>query len=79
IEDNGVGIEPAVLTALRQGQFSNEKTEYGGFAIHNVKERLDLYYPGCYQLTINSQLGEGTQAQIVIPAGEKGVMACTNL
>ncbi len=78
IEDNGVGIEPAVLTALRQGQFSNEKTEYGGFAIHNVKERLDLYYPGCYQLTINSQLGEGTQVQIVIPAGEKGVMACTN-
>lgn len=77
ITDNGVGIEDAVLAELKQDRVRHqERSNQGGFAIQNVKERLDLYYPGQYQLLITSKKGEGTQVEIIVPTGEKGVGEC---
>ena len=76
IEDNGAGMEPSVLIALRQGRSGGQITSSGGFAIQNVKERLDLYYHGNYRLLLDSKEGEGTIVEIVIPAGEKEVKKC---
>lgn len=72
ITDNGAGIESSKLVALQQDTFMEKKETNGGYAIHNVKGRLDLYYHGNYDLTIDSREGKGTKVEIVIPAKQGG-------
>lgn len=75
ITDNGAGIEETVLAQLQQGGLGH-KTSNGGYAIHNVRERLELYYPDRHRLLIESKEGVGTKVELIIPAGEKGVSSC---
>lgn len=72
IADNGAGMAEEVLAWLQEGRPCH-KTGNGGYAIHNVRERLELYYPDRYQLLIDSKEGAGTKVELMIPAGEKGV------
>ena len=58
IEDNGMGIPPERLAEVYGG----------GIGISNVHERLRLLYGDQFKMDIRSQVGEGTQIHLEIPA-----------
>lgn len=66
ITDNGVGIESEVLSALREG--TNLSTTTGGYALHNVRERLRIIYQNNFTMTITSDKGVGTTVTLILPA-----------
>ncbi|QAA30992.1 cache domain-containing sensor histidine kinase [Clostridium manihotivorum] len=68
IEDNGTGIDEITLEALLKNYNSNNTSNYKkGYAISNVKQRLELYYGDNHSLYIQSKLGQGTKITISIP------------
>ncbi len=58
IEDDGVGIPEAKLGTLLQQ----------GIGVNNVNERLRVLFGRGYRLSVDSNLGQGTQTIIEIPA-----------
>lgn len=60
IADDGTGMEQETLENLLAGKG-------GGYAISNIKERLNLLYGASYQLSITSDPGGGTVVTICIP------------
>ncbi|TYP70675.1 cache domain-containing sensor histidine kinase [Paenibacillus methanolicus] len=82
IRDNGLGIPPAKLAALNAGrEIAPEPSPAGGaqpvssgsgVGVHNVRERIRLYYGEEYGLTYESELEEGTTVTIEIPRNTDG-------
>lgn len=60
VEDNGVGIEPELLSSILEF-----KTK--GYGVRNVNQRVQLYYGEEYCLRIESEVGKGTRCTINIP------------
>lgn len=60
VEDNGVGIEPELLSSILEF-----KTK--GYGVRNVNQRIQLYYGEEYCLKIESEAGKGTRCTINIP------------
>ena len=60
VEDNGVGIEPEILSSILEF-----KTK--GYGVRNVNQRIRLYYGEEYCLKIESVAGKGTKCTINIP------------
>lgn len=60
VEDNGVGIEPELLSSILEF-----KTK--GYGVQNVNQRVQLYYGEEYCLRIESEVGKGTRCTINIP------------
>ena len=60
VEDNGVGIEPEILSSILEF-----KTK--GYGVRNVNQRIRLYYGEEYCLLIESEVGKGTRCTINIP------------
>lgn len=73
IEDNGIGMSEPKLNQLRKqlyAQLTPEETGTevsGGFGLHNVHQRIRLYYGKAYGVEVNSIDGQGTQVTIHIP------------
>jgi two-component system sensor histidine kinase YesM len=71
IKDDGAGFDPAILRdeagELKKEQAPQVRSKLGGIGIHNVDERLKLYYGQNYGVTITSAPGHGTEVKIVIP------------
>ncbi|GFN30462.1 sensor histidine kinase [Paenibacillus xylaniclasticus] len=73
IEDNGIGMPEEKLTELRQAltephlpQAASSAVS-GGFGLHNVYRRIQLYYGQPYGVTIESTQSVGTKVTIRIP------------
>ncbi|NLK73873.1 MAG: histidine kinase [Clostridiales bacterium] len=64
IKDNGVGI-----TSEGCDKILHNKPE-GGFGLYSVNHRIKLIFGEEYGVTILSQLGEGTEVEILMPAIE---------
>lgn len=62
VTDNGTGIEEDVLR-----QLNNSTGGQKGYALRNIRERLELCYGSNYTLNITSQPGMGTKVLIRIP------------
>lgn len=60
VEDNGVGIEPEILSSILEF-----KTK--GYGVRNVNQSIRLYYGEEYCLRIESEVGKGTRCTINIP------------
>ena len=60
VEDNGVGIEPELLSSILEF-----KTK--GYGVRNVNQRVQLYYGEEYCLRIESEVEKGTRCTINIP------------
>ena len=73
ISDNGVGMDAEVLTALRGG--TNQSTTMGGYALHNVRDRLRIIYRNNFTMTITSNKGMGTTVTLILPALQEGEYA----
>jgi len=71
VEDNGNGIQPQQLEQLRAIlRQQHNTTEHNG--IYNVHRRIGLIYGEQYGLSLESCYGEGTTAQLVMPAQPEG-------
>ena len=69
VEDNGIGMTPERLEAVRRGlEKETEEQADGGFGLYNVQQRIKLYYGPEYGMTIQSVYGEGTRVEILLPA-----------
>ncbi|MBP1651017.1 MAG: signal transduction histidine kinase, LytS [Bacteroidetes bacterium] len=53
LQINGQELQLAVANSV-SGADSEEVVHYGGIGLKNVRRRLDLMYPGQYNLTVNS-------------------------
>lgn len=77
VEDNGVGMSGEQLERLREriaghgqetpGGGRDGLDREGGFGLHNVNQRVRLYYGAEYGLTIASEEGAGTAVTVRIP------------
>ena len=74
VEDNGIGIMPQQLAALRKQaetqsdpSFHSASSSYG---LYNVSKRLELYYNMTGLLDIQSAYQEGTKVRLRIPVIE---------
>lgn len=70
IEDNGIGMPPAMLDQIR-AQLNQEATgsivAETGYGINNVNQRVKLYYGTEYGLSIESEHLHGTRVSLVVP------------
>lgn len=78
VEDNGIGMPESKLMEL-QDELKHlkipEKTENevsGGFGLHNVHQRLRLYYGEAYGVLLESKLSQGTRVTVTIPIRLEG-------
>ena len=62
LEDNGVGMDPAVLADVLAG-----RTESGGIGIRNVDERLRTVFGPASGLVIETNRGAGTRITFTVP------------
>lgn len=72
VEDNGMGMTPERLAEVRTSLQSGAPLDSdgkGGYGLHNVEQRLRLYY-GC-GLTIESEYRHGTRISFTIPDGQE--------
>jgi len=65
ISDNGVGMSPDQLAALRDGLI--EPRPSNGVGVRNVQERIHIYFGLQYGVSFESSPGAGTVATIRIP------------
>ena len=68
VEDNGLGMTPERLTAVRQSLYDStppDRDGSGGYGMRNVAERLRLYC-GC-TLNVESEYQKGTRVSFRLP------------
>ncbi len=71
IRDDGVGMDEEKVKQLRAGKIQSEKKS-GGVGVHNVDQRIKLYYGEEYGVDIESELFEGTCVKIQLPYVQGG-------
>ncbi|WP_435600829.1 histidine kinase [Streptomyces sp. C10-9-1] len=69
IEDDGVGMDPAVLRSLLAG----ERTASAGIGLLNVDDRLRQVYGDAYGLVVETAVGAGMKITVRIPKYRAGV------
>ncbi|MER7831964.1 histidine kinase [Streptomyces sp. NPDC095602] len=69
IEDDGVGMDPAVLRAILAG----ERPPSSGIGLSNVDERLRQVYGDDYGLVVETGVGAGMKVTVRIPKYRAGV------
>lgn len=75
IHDNGVGISPERLSALRKEIYQDyECSDSKHIGLRNVHARIRLFYGAHYGLVINSTLDCGTTVQLKLPGTTEGAL-----
>lgn len=69
VADNGVGMTPAALDALRQS-LAAEDFDRSHIGVANVHHRIRMFYGADWGLTIDSAPGQGTTATLRLPRCE---------
>ncbi len=79
VQDNGVGIEPEKLEAIRESieqSYEQHQKPCTSIGLSNVHQRIRLYYGDVkYGIQIESELGKGTRIEVRLPhvvLGEEG-------
>ncbi|MWC30972.1 cache domain-containing sensor histidine kinase [Paenibacillus sp. MMS18-CY102] len=77
VADNGIGMSPQKLAgildrtdsndAVRSSEPSLETSAGSGVAVHNVHDRIRLYYGAQYGLSYESEQEEGTTVRVTMP------------
>lgn len=67
VEDNGSGIEEAVLHQLREGTYTSDGKGSTGIGMSNADKRLVHRFGQAYRLKLESVLGTGTCITIKLP------------
>ena len=69
VADNGVGMTPAALDALRQS-LAAEDFDRSHIGVANVHHRIRMFYGADWGLTVDSAPGQGTTATLHLPRCE---------
>ena len=69
VTDNGVGMTPAALDALRQS-LEVEDFDHSHIGVANVHHRVRMFYGAGWGLTVDSAPGQGTTAALHLPRCE---------
>lgn len=72
IEDNGVGMENDKLKALMSGEAPVDRGRGSGLGIHNVLNRLQMYYGVLASCKMSSTIGQGTRVELMLPIRTEG-------
>jgi two-component system sensor histidine kinase YesM len=67
VSDNGNGIEEAILKTILEKEDTQAYRSFNSIGLSNIKKRLELHFGEGYGLFMQSTLGEGTVARIIIP------------
>lgn len=67
VEDDGVGMSPQELAALKNSARNAHRSGLSGIGVANVDSRLRLVYGERYGISIESELGRFTRATVRIP------------
>lgn len=67
LSDDGVGIDPNILSKFLDGTLHNPQSKGTNIAVYNTHRRLQILYGERYGLSFSSAKGEGTEVQIRIP------------
>lgn len=70
IDDNGIGIPPeplAELQAMLECGSDGDTAPESGYGLHNVNQRIKLYYGQEYGLSIESEYQHGTRVTVALP------------
>ena len=70
VEDNGVGMEHEKLVRLMAREEIAPEGSSGGYGLHNIFQRLRLYYGDEARLTFRSEAGKGTIVEVRIPLSQ---------
>jgi len=86
VQDDGVGMSAEALQQLKDTmagngkksvttieESSNSLSSHSGLGVHNVDERIKLYFGNCYGLEYESKEDFGTVVRIRLPAVEEEV------
>jgi len=71
IEDNGAGIVRERLLQVRDGILNKVLTGKDIYGLYNVNERIRLNFGEQYGITIESEYGEGTVVDVLLPEKNK--------
>jgi len=64
VTDDGIGMQPDKLNAVRTALESSEHIGFGLLAVH---ERIKLYFGNAFGVSISSEYGSGTTVKVCIP------------
>ena len=78
IRDNGCGMEPELLAAIRRGEEVSTKRVSGGIGLVNVSRRMEIFYKQTELVDIASELDKGTTVTLLYPCREGEEAECTN-
>lgn len=67
IEDNGQGIRPEILERITRGKVYVDKLGQQHIGIYNCRRRMELFYQGQANMSIESQQGKGTRILLDLP------------
>lgn len=67
VKDNGMGISDKELANLRKKINSDQNIPKTSIGLHNINQRIKLYYGKEYGMDIKSKLGFGTTVIIFLP------------
>lgn len=67
ISDNGAGIPPERLQALKESFRQPRQPKTDSIGLYNINRRIRLCYGECYGLSLRSQKQKGTQVNLTIP------------
>ncbi|MFC5468581.1 sensor histidine kinase [Cohnella suwonensis] len=72
IGDNGAGMDEDKLKDLMSGKARHSVGKGSGLGIHNVMDRLRMYYGGQASCNISSEIGQGTRVELILPIVREG-------
>lgn len=72
VKDNGKGIGSEKLEQLGRSIREKSLDDSSSIGLHNIDQRVKLFYGEEYGLTITSELFKGTCVSLVLPFGEDG-------
>jgi sensor histidine kinase YesM len=67
VEDNGVGMDPETVGSILKNSKKENRFGFNGIGIHNVNDRIRLFYGPDYGLSYKSSQGKGTTAVVEMP------------
>jgi two-component system sensor histidine kinase YesM len=67
VSDDGIGMEPEKCRQILEDSYKHTGSDGSGVGIRNVNERIKLYFGREYGVTIESEIGKGTNVYVNLP------------
>lgn len=72
VQDDGVGMQEETLRHMQHQLSQTRDTASGSIGLHNISQRIRLFYGEPYGLEVESGPDRGTTVRLYLPLGEAG-------